>query len=40
MQLLLVGLELQLEAEVGAYLRPLALQQLKGGQEGHGLVPE
>ena len=34
-QLLLVGLELQLEAEVRADLRPPALEQLEGSQEGH-----
>ena len=35
MQLLLVGLELQLEAEVRTDLRPPALEQLEGSQEGH-----
>lgn len=33
--LLLVGLELQLEAEIGADLRPPALEQLERSQEGH-----
>jgi len=34
-ELLLVGLELQLETEVGADLRSPAFEQLEGSQEGH-----
>ena len=37
-ELLLVGLQLQLEAEVGADLRPPALEQLERSQERHALV--